>query len=173
MSSRLHPYNSWLEYGLGPLPYLRRSRMLQSSYINRCLADHIHITVGWIRIRRRIKGGSRLALSQGLSKLYIITSWGDWYTYIQSAVQQYSSAPTATWRWFDCCPKAFWQELRGCCMRLVVTLRGDYTQFPLACNTLGLVTLDAATLEAIQLLFNSYLKNWRLVSKATVCYPHF
>ena len=37
--------------------------------------------------------------------------------------------------------------------------RGDRIRFTLACNTLGLVTLDAATLEAIRLLFNGYSKN--------------
>ena len=44
-------------------------------------------------------------------------------------------------------------------MRLVATLRGDRTRFSLVCNTLGLVTLDVATLEAIRLLFNGYSKN--------------
>ena len=35
-----------LEYGLGPLPYLGRSRMLQSSYTSSRLADRICIMVG-------------------------------------------------------------------------------------------------------------------------------
>jgi hypothetical protein len=82
ISSRSHLYNSWLEYRSGPLPYLGQSHMLQSSYTSRCLADRIHITVNWIRIRRRIKGSNCPALSQGLSKSYAITSQGNWYTCI-------------------------------------------------------------------------------------------
>ena len=50
-----------LEYGSGPLPYLGRSRILQSSYTSRRLADRIRIQ-RLDRIRRRKGDGGYLAI---------------------------------------------------------------------------------------------------------------
>ena len=77
-------YKGSLEYGLGPLPYLGRSRMLQSSYTSR--RWQIASAYGSRYGSGDKEDGSHLAKGKGLSGSYAIISWRDWYTHTIDSV---------------------------------------------------------------------------------------